>query len=49
MVAPDVILIYQRAHERQARTETEMVEQAAGCSTRSALHRIMKTAFKTSE
>ena len=28
MVAPDVILIYQRAHERQARTETEMVEQA---------------------
>jgi predicted Zn-dependent protease with MMP-like domain len=28
MVAPDVILIYQRAHERQARTETDMVEQA---------------------
>jgi predicted Zn-dependent protease with MMP-like domain len=28
MVAPDVILIYQRAHERQARTEAEMVEQA---------------------
>jgi predicted Zn-dependent protease with MMP-like domain len=28
MVAPDVILIYQRAHERRARTEAEMVEQA---------------------
>lgn len=28
MVLPDTILIYQRAHERQARTETEMVEQA---------------------
>src|SRR3990172_3732313 len=28
MVAPDVILIYQRAHEPQATTETEMVEQA---------------------
>jgi predicted Zn-dependent protease with MMP-like domain len=28
MVAPDVILIYQRAHERRARTEADMVEQA---------------------
>jgi len=28
MVAPDVIVIYQRAHEREARTEAEMVEQA---------------------
>ena len=28
MVAPDVILIYQRAHERQAQTENDMIEQA---------------------
>ena len=28
MVLPDTILIYQRAHERQAATEREMVEQA---------------------
>src|SRR5688572_10844222 len=28
MVMPDVIIIYQRAHERYCRTEAEMVEQA---------------------
>ena len=28
MVMPDVIIIYQRAHERYTRTEAEMVEQA---------------------
>lgn len=28
MVAPDVIVIYQRTHERYCRTEAEMVEQA---------------------
>ncbi len=28
MVLPDTILIYQRAHERHAGSETEMVEQA---------------------
>lgn len=28
MVAPDTIVIYQRAHERHCRTEDEMVEQA---------------------
>jgi len=28
MVSPDVIVLYQRAHERFTRTEAEMVEQA---------------------
>jgi len=28
MVAPDVIVIYQRSHERHARTREEMIEQA---------------------
>lgn len=28
LVAPDTILIYQRAHERHCRTDGEMVEQA---------------------
>src|SRR5512145_462268 len=28
MVLPDTILIYQRAHERHARNEAEMIEQA---------------------
>jgi predicted Zn-dependent protease with MMP-like domain len=39
MVLPDTILIYQRAHERNAATESQMVEQARQTLlTRSVLH-----------